>query len=329
MIFSNNNITVTIDYNMAKILIIDDDIGICAALGKFLRRQGHEVITAMDGKLGLAAALECPDLIICDLAMPALGGHGVLSALRQDKRMADIPFIFLSGSSSREQIRQSMNMGGDDFITKPAELSEILDTVNSRLRRRQEQQHRHEEELKKAVQIFAGIVNDLGSSEAAIHWLAEAATADQAGDKLNPAPQHEQTSETPDSRLDNPPAPTTFLATRNNRRYFVKLSEVKVLLADGEYSKAFWGKDQSMMFRKSLKQWETELPQSQFIRIHRKAMINLSFLDYVDKSPTGKPQVHLKEYAGVIEVSQRKIPTLNRTLKSFTHISSPPPSTAP
>lgn len=304
---------------MPKILIIDDDVQICEALGKFLRRQGHDVVTATDGKLGLAAALERPDLIICDLAMPALNGHGVLAALRQEKRMEEVPFIFLSGSANREQVRQSMNLGGDDFITKPAELSEILDAVNSRLLRHQRQQQRHEEEVKKAVEIFSGIVNDLGSPEAAIHWLAEVASTDQAGEKADLVRSPETATQTSAPAAATSEVPTSFLARKDNRQYFVKLSEVKILLADGEYSKAFWGKDQSMMFRKPLKQWEKELPENQFIRIHRKAIINLSYLDFVDKTPAGKPQVHLKDYKGAIEVSQRKVPALNRSLKSHAH----------
>jgi CheY-like chemotaxis protein len=298
---------------MPKILIIDDDIAICQVLGKFLRRQGHEVITAADGKLGLAAAVQKPDLIICDLAMPALNGHGVLAALRQDKRLEQVPFIFLSGSTSREQVRESMNLGGDDFIPKPASMAEILDTVNSRLQRHQRVQQRQEDDLKKAVEFFSGIVNDLGNPEAAIHWLAEAAAAERPG--KNPDSPH------PLESVPKPPATvetaTSFLARKDNRQYFVKLSEVKLLLADGEYSKAFWGKDQSMMFRKPLKQWEKELPENLFIRIHRKAIINLSFLDFVGKTPAGTPQVHLKDYPGAIEVSQRKVPALNRSLKAL------------
>jgi DNA-binding response OmpR family regulator len=302
---------------MAKILIIDDEVAICQVMGTFLRKQGHEVVVANDGKSGLAAALEKPDLIICDLAMPALNGHGVLAALRQDKRMEDIPFILISGSADRSQVRQSMNLGGDDFLAKPMELSEILDTVNSRLARHQRQQQRREEEVKKAVQIFSGIVNDLGSPEAAIHWLAEVAASNRtptATDVLQ-APAH--LPEAKPAEPTEPPHTPTFLATKDNRRYFVKLSEVKVLLAEGEYSRAFWGNDQNMMFRKPLKQWETELPEDQFIRIHRKAIINLAFLDYVDTSRPGSPQVHLKEFKETLEVSQRKVPFLNRRLKSL------------
>lgn len=288
---------------MAKILIIDDDAGICRLLGSYLQLNGHEVITATDGQTGLAAALEKPDLIICDFVMPGLNGQDVLVSLRQDKRLEAIPFIFLSGEATRPQIRESMNLGGDDFITKPAELPEILEAVNSRLVRHQRQRQRQEEELKRAVQIFSGIVDDLGSQDAALHWLAEAAS--NATGAVPPPAEEKMNA-----------VASSFLAVKDNRKFFVKLSEVKALLADGEYSRAFWGKDQSMMFRKPLKQWEAELPKEQFVRIHRKSIINVSFLDFVSKaSPFGSPQVHLKDFKETLEVSQRKVGELNRILK--------------
>ena len=102
---------------------------------------------------------------------------------------------------------------------------------------------------------------------------------------------------------------------KKNRQYFVKLSEIKALIADGEYSRAYWGKNQSMMFRKPLKQWEKELPASHFLRVHRKAIINLAFLEFVDKTPEGKPLVHLNDFNQVIEVSERKTSSLNKKLK--------------
>jgi DNA-binding response OmpR family regulator len=300
---------------MAKILIIDDDQAICKALGKFLRTQQHEVVIACDGKSGLAQAETKPDLIICDLAMPGLGGHAVLTALRSDKRLEETPFIILSGCTDRESIRQSMNLGSDDFIPKPAELTEILAAVNSRLQRHQRQQQRREEEVKKAVQLFSGIVDDLGSSAAAIHWLAEVASHESKTAVLPSA--HLQAPSTPPQAAASVNDAATFLATKDNRKYFVKLSEVKALLADGEYSRAFWGKDQNMMFRKPLKQWEKELPPQRFVRIHRKSIINLSFIDFVSKTPLGVTQMHLKEFQSVLEVSQRKTSTLNRVLKSL------------
>lgn len=289
---------------MAKILIIDDDEAICKALSKFLQSQGHEATVAPDGKTGLTAARARPDLIICDLSMPVMGGHDVLSALRADKSLEDTPFIFLSGCAERETIRHSMNLGGDDFIPKPAELSEILTAVTARLERHQRQQQKREEVVKKAMQIFSGIVDDVGSSKAAIHWLAEAAAT---GGKFHLSDPKTARPEADES--------DSFLASKNNRQYFVKLSEIKALIADGEYSRAYWGKDQSMMFRKPLKQWEKELPASHFLRVHRKAIINLAFLEFVDKTPEGKPLVHLKGFDQVIEVSERKTSSLNKKLK--------------
>ena len=71
-----------------------------------------------------------------------------------------------------------------------------------------------------------------------------------------------------------------------------------------------------MMFRKPLKQWETELPAGQFIRVHRQAIINLAFLDFVGKGAGGLPEIHLVDFPAVIDVSQRKVSFLNRVLKS-------------
>ena len=304
---------------MPRILIIDDDPQICRTLSKLLGLHGHVAITAADGKTGLVAAGKKPDLIICDLDMPTLNGHGVLAALRQDKRLEEVPFIFFSGCATREQIRQGMNLGGDDFLTKPAEAFEILEAVNARLLRHRRQRQRQEQELKKAVDIFAGVVNDLGTPDAAIQWLAEAATTEPEGKGATAVRVPGAAS--PAAVPSVLPANTaTFLATNAGRQHFVKLSEVKLLLADGEYSKAFWGKDQRMMFRKPLKDWQQELPEQQFVRVHRKAIINLSFLDYVDKTPTGKPQVYLRDYREPIQVSQRKVSALNRSLKGFSRL---------
>ena len=295
---------------MARILIIDDDDAICRVLAKLLRLNGHEVQIARDGQAGVAAALAGPDLIICDLAMPLMDGHGVLATLKQDLRLADIPFIFLSGHADRESIRQSMNLGSDDFIPKPAAAHEILAAVTARLEQHQRRVQRQEAEVKKAVQIFSGIVDDLGSSAAAIHWLAQTAATGSVGEISRAIPP----SGSPATVGPVASPAGSFLATRDNRRYFVKLSEVKALLADGEYSLAYWGQNQSMMFRKPLKQWEKELPAAQFVRIHRNAIVNLEFLEYVKKTPAG-PQVFLRDFAQVLMVSQRKVPALNQALK--------------
>jgi len=303
-----------------KILIIDDDSAINRLVGDFLRQYGYTVVCATDGKQGLAlATTERPDLILCDIDMPALDGLGVISKLRQDPIINAIPVIFLSGCSDRRQVRQSMDLGGDDFLSKPVQLKEILDAVKARIHRHQQQSQRTAQRLRKAVEIFSGIVDDLDKRGDITQWIAQANRSTGNGSRLAPPPLHPEAhlSTGVDLAPNATGAPAaSFLANTGNCRQFVKLSDVKVFMACGEYSKAFWGKDQSMMFRKPMKQWQKELPEHQFVRVHRSAIINLSFLSHVQKE-ADQSQVHLREFSNIIPISLRCLPELNRRLKQY------------
>ena len=302
---------------MAKILIIDDDQQICRLLSERLRRQGHEVRIAPDGAAGLvAAAAVTPDLILCDLDMPKLDGKGVVTALRQDRRLGEIPVIFLSACTEREQIRRSMNLGGDDFITKPAPWAEVLAAVNARLGRRDKQRRQRDEQVEEAAKIFVGIVHDLDKAGTEVQWLAEtAAHENQIIRRVHQSLSAENSSAA--SAPPTAPQPVSLLIKDSHHQQLLKLSEVKALLADGEYSNIHWGKDQHLMFRKPLKQWAVELPPEQFIRVHRQAIINLAFLESVDKNAAGRWEIHLREFKQVIPISQRETPKFNRCLKNF------------
>ena len=304
---------------MAKILIIDDDQQICRVLVEFLRRQGHESSVAYNGNEGLlAVAASKPDLILCDLEMPGMDGQGVVSTLRQDKRMGEIPVIFLSGCTDRRQIRSSMNLGGDDFITKPAQLPEILEAVNARLARRQKQVRQLDQQIEQAAQVFVGIIHDLNKAKPAIQWLADpgAGIVEQQNQIIQRVRQSLDAGDSSSNKHIEPLSDSLLIKT-NSRQQFLKLSEVKALLADGEYSNVYWGNGQHMMFRKPLKQWEAELPAELFYRVHRQAIVNLSHLDFVEKDGAGKLRVHLHEFKEVIPVSQRETAAFNRCLKAF------------
>ena len=145
-----------------RILIIDDEDDFRQVIIKLLTRQGFEVVAASDGKSGVSLAAETlPDLIVCDLNMPGMDGYEVLVALRQDPRLADIPLIFLTGQSKPSQVRQGMNLGADDYLTKPVDLGDLLGAVKIRLSRRQAQRQRQEKQMERAMQLFGGIVHDL------------------------------------------------------------------------------------------------------------------------------------------------------------------------
>lgn len=120
---------------MATILIIEDELVLQRALRKLLEFEGHEVITADNGVSGVKAARDhLPDLIFCDIRMPVLDGYGVLAQLRQSPATASIPFVFMTAKASQTDIERGLSVGIDDYLTKPFEASELVKTVNDKLR---------------------------------------------------------------------------------------------------------------------------------------------------------------------------------------------------
>ena len=123
---------------MKKALIIEDDAQIRSNLVELLGEEGYDAVGAENGRRGLEVARsERPDLIICDIRMPELDGFQVLAEIRSSADLRATPFIFLSAAAERADIRSGMNLGADDYVTKPFTRSEILDAVRTRMERRE------------------------------------------------------------------------------------------------------------------------------------------------------------------------------------------------
>lgn len=121
---------------MIKILIIEDEPQMRRNLETILRMENYHVISAEDGLRGVALAhSESPQLILCDVMMPGLDGHGVLQQLRADPKTAPIPFIFLTAKGERIDQRAGMNLGADDYLTKPVTTDDLLAAITARLHR--------------------------------------------------------------------------------------------------------------------------------------------------------------------------------------------------
>ena len=121
---------------MKKILLIEDNLEILENTAEILDLAGYEVFTASDGKAGIAKANECrPDLIISDIMMPVLDGYGVLHLVQKNPELADVPFIFLTARTDRADFRKGMEMGADDYITKPFNDTELLNAIETRLKK--------------------------------------------------------------------------------------------------------------------------------------------------------------------------------------------------
>ena len=147
---------------MEKILLIEDNEALRDNTAEILGLANYEVFTAENGKVGVEMAMaNPPDLIICDIMMPVLDGYGVFQIISKNLELQHIPFIFLSAKSERTDLRKGMEMGADDYITKPFTDAELINAIRARL-----------EKIKllkaqggKGIENWYQIISDLGNKD--------------------------------------------------------------------------------------------------------------------------------------------------------------------
>jgi DNA-binding response OmpR family regulator len=119
---------------MKKILVIEDEGDLRANVVRFLRAEGYQVLVAQNGAAGVDIALaQMPDLIVCDITMPEMDGFGVLFSLRENVTTSGIPFIFLTASTRTYDRDWGVQLGANDYITKPFKLEQLLAAIRGRL----------------------------------------------------------------------------------------------------------------------------------------------------------------------------------------------------
>ncbi|WP_413160323.1 response regulator [Capilliphycus salinus ALCB114379] len=122
---------------MKRILVIEDESDVREIILDILEAEDFSVIGAENGQEGVKVAQEyLPDLIICDVMMPEMDGYDVLKKLRESKATSTIPFIFLTAKATRENLRQGMNLGADDYLTKPFSRKDLLGAISSRIQKK-------------------------------------------------------------------------------------------------------------------------------------------------------------------------------------------------
>ena len=162
---------------MKKILIIEDNIDVRENTAEILELANYKVCSAENGKEGLEMAkLTKPDLIICDIMMPIINGYEVLLHLNKDKLTASTPFIFLTAKTEKTDIRKGMNLGADDYLTKPFEENELLEAVASRLKRYSFLKKEFSKNIEGVKQFF---------NEASMHKGIESLSEDRSVVKFN------------------------------------------------------------------------------------------------------------------------------------------------
>lgn len=149
---------------MKTILIIEDNTDIRESTAEILELSGYAVLQADNGRKGVELATQArPDLILCDIMMPELDGYGVLYLLAKNTDTADIPFIFLTAKAERLDFRKGMEMGADDYLTKPFDDLELLSAIESRLNKKERQHAYYSKSLQSIEKLVAG--NNNGAKE--------------------------------------------------------------------------------------------------------------------------------------------------------------------
>ena len=141
---------------MSKVLIIEDNNDIRDNIIEILTMADYQIFEASNGKTGVAMALKnLPDIILCDIMMPELDGYGVLHLLNKHAETSMIPFIFITARSERLDLRKGMELGADDYLTKPFDDLELLNAIESRLKKKNLQQDFYSKSLERLDNIVS------------------------------------------------------------------------------------------------------------------------------------------------------------------------------
>lgn len=255
---------------MKKILVIEDEYPVRTSIRDLLEEKEYRVFTAGDGKEGLQLAREIiPDLIICDVMMPCMDGYEVIRQLNGDNKALPTPFIFLTAKADMKDLREAMDLGADDYLVKPFKAVQLLKAIETRLGKfekiRQSDSPSEPE----------GIKSEYNKTEA---------------DSLKEEKLREE------SRL--------FISS-GGKSQFIRVSDIVLIRAESEYSTLFLSDQSRVIVRKLLKAWEETLPETLFLRVHRSEIINLNFIDKIEKWYQRSYIIRMKGIKEPITVSRR------------------------
>ena len=116
---------------MKTVLVIEDNLEIRENMSEILELEGFKVIVATDGTTGLQMATEdLPNIILCDILMPSLDGYSVLTAIKKNPETKNIPFIYVTASVEKSEVKLAMDMGADGYVRKPFDVDDLMAAIN-------------------------------------------------------------------------------------------------------------------------------------------------------------------------------------------------------
>lgn len=269
---------------MKKILIIEDNIDLAENIFLLLKEQGYDVLSCYNGEEGLKSIIEFnPDLILCDIILPDISGFKLLSELK--KLDTGIPpiFIFLTAKTQRDDIRKGMTIGADDYITKPFTYDELINAINT--------------QFKKRSKVLKNIIS----------------TDTELSDKNRKSTRNiKNRFESGIIELDY--NDHIFINDKKNPGFHL-VKDLIVIKSLKDYTRLYFIEDKKFLLRKRMNYWENYLPKDEFIRIHRQTLVNLNFIDKLERLSSNRFSIILKNYSKRVEVSQRYSNKIKNLLK--------------
>lgn len=256
---------------MKRILIIDDNYDLVQNTMLFLNEHNYDVKPAYSGNEGLNAILNYkPDLILCDIMLPDINGYKILSELKKLDLLIPPILIYITAKTQRNDLRKGMTLGADDYITKPFTFEELLNAINTQFKKRS---------------YYLKSVN----KSSAIHdeFVAQVKTRNNSDEKK---------TFTRNGFL--------FIDNKKNPGIHA-IKDLIVVRSFKDYTILFFVDGKKFLLRKRMNYWESYLPSEQFIRIHRQTMINLNFINRIEKLSSNRFSIQLKGYTNSVDVSQR------------------------
>ncbi|MCE1163797.1 MAG: response regulator [Bacteroidetes bacterium] len=259
-----------------SVLLVEDDESLRENIALILENEGYKVTKVIDG---LSAVKEIEnakyDLVLCDIMIPHYNGYEVLAKMRRISRKYPPPFIFLTAKTERQDMRKGMELGADDYITKPFTRDEILNAINIQFHKRENIAGKHKAEKELIEEIKTKIQDET------IRTL-------KAGEKKNNLKYEEN----------------IFLSD-SNKSDFIKIRNILYLSASKDYTKIITKDGKTYTIRKPLKTWESKLPKEHFMRIHRSTIINTEYIEKVERWFNYSHRVFLKDVKDFFIISQR------------------------
>lgn len=256
---------------MKKILIIEDNYDLAQNTLLFLKEHGYDVILCPNGKDGLKVMLNNqPDLILCDIMLPDINGYKILSEIKKLENPIPPIVIFITAKTQRDEIRKGMSLGADDYITKPFTFDELLRAIDV--------------QFKKRNKIFQLIEKDSSSKITTGHNV-----------------QKNISVETKKPLAYNG---HIFIDVKKNPSFY-PVKDLLMIKSMKDYSLLIFTDGKKYIIRKLMKYWEKNLPNNAFIRIHRQSIVNLNYIEKIERLSSNRFSISLKNYQNKVDVSQR------------------------